>query len=91
MKDRPPRSFHLVLTDMDMPSMGGAAAVGALRKLESDVPVILMSGLAPALDSPEVKRLGIEGVIEKPFRAEELLTLVRGVLDAHPVRGVTVS
>ena len=33
-------------------------------------------------DSPEVARLGVQGIIGKPFKAEALLTLIRDVLDA---------
>ncbi len=83
VRDRPPGTVRLVLTDMDMPSMGGAAAVNALRKIDPGIPVILMSGLPPAKESPAVTELGVDGVIGKPFRAEELLGLVREVLDAR--------
>jgi two-component system cell cycle sensor histidine kinase/response regulator CckA len=74
--------IRLILTDLDMPSMNGAAMVTALRRKYGGVPVIMMSGLPPARDAPELARLGVQGVIGKPFKAEELLTLVRDLLDA---------
>ena len=74
--------IKVVLTDLDMPTLGGAAVVSALRQTHGDVPVIIMSGLPPSKDSPEVARLGVQGIIGKPFRAEDLLTLIRDVLDA---------
>jgi CheY-like chemotaxis protein len=66
-----------------MPAMGGAAVVARLRTVFGRIPVIIMSGLPPALESPEVVRLGVQGIIGKPFKAEELLTLIRDVLDAR--------
>ncbi|HTP59046.1 MAG TPA: response regulator, partial [Spirochaetia bacterium] len=75
-------TVRLILTDLDMPSMNGAAMVAAFRRKLGSIPVIIMSGLPPARDSPELARLGIQGVIGKPFKAEELLMLVRDLLDA---------
>ena len=74
--------IRLILTDLDMPSMSGAAMVAALRKKYGGIPVIMMSGLPPARDAPELARLGIQGVIGKPFKAEELLMLARDLLDS---------
>jgi len=74
-------TVSLILTDLDMPTMGGASVVTALRKAHGKVPVIIMSGLPPASDSPEVARLDVQGIIGKPFKAEELLMLIRDVLD----------
>lgn len=75
--------IRLLLTDLDMPAMGGAAAVEAVRRIDREVPVILMSGLPPPRNSPEAESLHIQGIIGKPFKAEDLLMLVRDVLDAR--------
>ena len=65
-----------------MPTMGGAASCRP-PQLQDGVPVIIMSGLPPAQNSPEVNRLGVQGIIGKPFKAEELLALIRDVLDSY--------
>jgi PAS domain S-box-containing protein len=75
-------AIRLVLTDLDMPAMGGAELVAALRRAHENLPVVIMSGLPPLRDSPEVVRLGVQGVIGKPFNAEELLSQIREVLDS---------
>ncbi len=79
--------LHLILTDLDMPSMGGATVVSALRRIHVGVPVVIMSGLPPLKDSPEVVHLGVQGIIGKPFKAEELLMLVRDILDGQQAHG----
>jgi PAS domain S-box-containing protein len=81
LREREKGSVSLVLTDMAMPSMDGAAAIHALRRIDPGIPIILMSGLPPAMDSPEVAGLRIQGVIGKPFVSEELLILIREVID----------
>jgi CheY-like chemotaxis protein len=81
LRERKKKSVSLVLTDMAMPSMDGAAAIQALRRIDPGVPVILMSGLPSSMESPEVAGLGIQGVIGKPFKSEDLLLLIREVID----------
>lgn len=56
----------LVVTDMIMPIMGGAALIAALRKLRPDLPVLCMTGytreeVQSSDDLPE------SAFIEKPF------------------------
>ena len=82
LREAPRGLVRLVLTDMVMPDLSGPSAVEALRRLEPDIPAILMSGLPPAAGSPEVDRLGVQGIVSKPFRSEELLVLIHEVLDA---------
>ena len=77
-------AIRLILTDLEMPVMGGVSLVNAIRGMGGSVPVIVMSGLPPAKDSPQVTHLGVQGVIAKPFRADELLALIRDVLDLAP-------
>ena len=79
-----PGSVSLVLTDLAMPGMDGPTAVLALRRIDPGIPVILMSGLPPSKGSPEVAGLDLQGIVGKPFNSEELLMLIREVLDhAH--------
>ena len=70
---------RLVLTDMDMPMLGGQALATALRRMRPELPIVAMSGT----DSP-----GSVGhndfttaFLVKPFQAETLLAIVRHTLD----------
>ena len=66
----------LVLTDMAMPFMDGAATIRALRKLNSTLPIIAASGLPTA----EINSLSVNGFLSKPYTAEKLLTTLAEVL-----------
>jgi CheY-like chemotaxis protein len=70
---------RLVLTDMDMPILGGHALVTALHRIRPDLPVVVMSGT----DSPGsvAHDESITAFLAKPFRAETLLSIVRSTLD----------
>jgi two-component system cell cycle sensor histidine kinase/response regulator CckA len=78
-----PRSneVKLLLTDLQMPILGGLALVTALRRLQPGLAVIEMSGAANNKGS--VARNGLSNAfLAKPFQAETLLAVVRDTLDS---------
>jgi PAS domain S-box len=70
----------LVLTDMMMPFMDGAATIRALRKLNPKIPIIAASGLTSVEQNAEIQNLSINGFLSKPYTAQQLLTAVADVL-----------
>jgi ATP-dependent Lon protease len=83
--------FDLVVCDLFMPTKEtGLETVAALRKLSATVPIVSMTGSIPRssggadLDPDYLrvtKEFGATRVIAKPFRASELLAVVRDCLD----------
>lgn len=69
----------LVITDMSMPYMDGAATIRALRKISPDLKIISASGLTN-LQRADHKELNANAFLLKPFSAEKLLTTVAEVL-----------
>lgn len=67
----------VVLTDMAMPFMDGAATIRALRRLNANLPIIAASGLPPA----ETKSLNVNAFLSKPYTAEKLLTALAKILE----------
>jgi CheY-like chemotaxis protein len=67
----------LVITDMMMPSMDGAATIRALRRINPHVKILAVSGL-----SPEGGIVQIESVrfLYKPYTSETLLKTVAEML-----------
>lgn len=70
----------LVLTDMMMPVMDGAALIAAVRRLKPGVGIIAVSGVNVTYNAARLAELGIPNFIAKPFTAPELLAKVRQVL-----------
>ncbi len=68
--------IKVVLTDMAMPFMDGAATIRALRKLNPNLPIIAASGLPPA----EINDLTVNAFLAKPYTAEKLLTTLAEIL-----------
>jgi CheY-like chemotaxis protein len=70
---------RLLLTDMQMPVVGGPALALALRCLKPDLPVVVMSGADEERDE-RLKKFATT-YLSKPFEAQTLLRTVRGTLD----------
>lgn len=74
--------IHLLLTDIMMPRMGGLALARALSELRPGIRVVFMTGHAEREASyREAIRSGAVS-IQKPFSYEQLIRLVRQMLDA---------
>ena len=82
--------FHLVITDLVMPKIGGEALVAALRPAYPDVPVLVISGFD---QQGSLRRMYDRGhataFLEKPFEGQPMLKLVRDLLDARGARART--
>lgn len=83
----------LIVCDAIMPKKDGFEAIREIRSLSADVPIVSMTGSFPrpsggAHLDPNYLRMsqqfGATKVIAKPFRAPELLALVRQCLDSSP-------
>jgi CheY-like chemotaxis protein len=68
-----PHSYDTVLTDLSMPGMSGLQLAGEIRKVLSDIPVILTSAYINPDDLNRAVRLGIQTVLIKPLNTKELL------------------
>ena len=71
-------AFDLVFMDLNMPVMDGGEAVAAIRALPKplgNVPIIAMSAEYPSSIDEGRKALGMNGVLSKPFKVEELLRI----------------
>ncbi len=74
--------FDIVLSDVNMPVMGGMDLVRNLRKLPSYkfTPIVLITTESQLEKKQEGKAAGATGWITKPFEPEQLLAVVTKVL-----------
>ena len=78
-------SFELLITDLKMPGMSGLEVLQAVRVLQPEMPVILITGYAAVDNAVEVMKNGAADYLAKPFVNEELVAKVRKALDARAV------
>jgi len=70
----------VVMLDMTMPQLGGVDAMLEMRKIDSAVPVILISGYSEEEAGRLVSREQPDAFVQKPFRAKELKKCLYKVL-----------
>lgn len=72
--------IRMVLLDMTMPHMDGEETFRELRRNRIDVRVVLTSGYNEQTATSRFAGKGLAAFIQKPYRFEELRTVIRNVL-----------
>ena len=70
----------LVITDLGMPDMSGREVARAVKERKPGTPVVLITGWGVQLDAGEMEKIGVDGVIAKPFSKEALSAQVAELL-----------
>ena len=73
---------QLVITDLNMPNMGGLDLIRNIRKgsINKYVPIVVLTTESQQAKKQEAKAAGATGWIVKPFRPEQLISVVQRVL-----------
>ena len=76
--------FDLLLTDMNMPEMGGAELVRAVRiGLKSDIPIVIITTRGEVKDRDLGMSLGANGYLTKPVDVKELIKTILKYLGGY--------
>ena len=75
------RKPDLILLDIIMPGTDGVKILSAVRKLNADLPVVVVTADIQESVSRQCMELGAFAVIHKPPKEEELLNVVRRALE----------
>lgn len=73
--------FDMVLTDLGMPQMDGWAVAQAVKAERPEVPVGLITGWGHDLDEASLAARGVDVLVTKPVRMNQVLQAVSAVLD----------
>jgi len=73
-------SADIVITDLKMPGMNGFELLSELRAIDSDIPVLVMTGYSSVENAVEAMKRGATDFIKKPFDFEELKLMVDRIL-----------
>ena len=77
--------FDLTITDVVMPGMSGLELLKAIHRDHPDTRVVILTGHPRQHDISDFLLHGAEDYVVKPFRTEELLSLVARVLEEESV------
>jgi CheY-like chemotaxis protein len=88
------RMFHrysgeisLVLSDLGLPKCDGEEVCRQIRKVNASVPIIVASGYIESAKRKALSALGVECVINKPYRLTELLFKIKELIEGKDVPG----
>ncbi|TFG80066.1 MAG: PAS domain-containing sensor histidine kinase [Chrysiogenales bacterium] len=75
--------IQLVITDMDLPKINGAAVCQAILSSDPKTKIILISGFLETALKNSILASGVREFLAKPYTMPQMLQLVRRVLDGN--------
>ena len=74
------RKIHLITLDLNMPKLSGIETLREIRKIDGEIPVIIISGYGTQRDEEEALLYGVKDFIAKPFNASKIITVINEML-----------
>ncbi len=83
LKTLPTRPFDLIITDINMPDINGLELIGFVKSNPAykGIPLIIVSTEKSEEDKKRGMALGASGYVVKPFTKDELMSMVKGVVE----------
>jgi PAS domain S-box-containing protein len=75
------KKFDIVFTDLGMPGMSGWQVAKQIKKIHNTTPVVLITGWEVQKKGRELKKSGVDMIVKKPFRVNEILELVQNQME----------
>jgi PAS domain S-box-containing protein len=76
-----PGSFDIIITDLTMPHLTGVDLSRQIKRIRSDIPIILCTGYSEMIDEKKIEDLGIQAFLMKPIGKRVLAETIRRLLD----------
>jgi PAS domain S-box-containing protein len=76
-----PDGFDLIITDQTMPDMTGIVLAKEALAIRRDMPIILCTGYSETVSPAKACEAGIRGFVMKPITKEEMVQVIRKVLE----------
>jgi two-component system response regulator PilR (NtrC family) len=74
-------TFDAAIVDVMMPGMDGLTALDELKKLDDDLPVLMVTAFASVETAIAAMKRGAFDYITKPFKNDEVLVVVRNAVE----------
>ena len=71
------KEFDLVFTDLGMPDMSGWQIAEKIKSINKGIPVAVITGWKVEQKEHELKESGVDLIVHKPFRVNQVLKLVQ--------------
>lgn len=77
--------LDLILTDMQMPGMGGMELLAKIKRQTPQLPVIIMTAFGEVDKAVAAMQAGAFNFLTKPFKNDELLANINKALEHHSI------
>lgn len=84
-------TFDLVITDLRMSPMDGLELFKEIKKLQPDLPVILLTAYASVETAIEALKNGAFDYLSKPFKVDEMLDIVKRAIESSKNAAAAVA
>jgi DNA-binding NtrC family response regulator len=75
------RKIDLITLDLNMPKLSGIETLREIRKIDGEVPVIIITGYGTQKDEEEALLYGVRDFIPKPFNISKITSVIDGILE----------
>ena len=72
--------FDAAILDVMLPGMDGISALDEIRKIDDDLPVLMITAFASVENAIAAMKRGAFDYITKPFKNDEVLVVLRNAL-----------
>lgn len=76
-------AIDLIVSDLEMPRLGGRDAFLQMKQIKPSQAAIVVSGFINPELRVELTKAGVKALIHKPFRPDNLLKIIRRILDSQ--------
>jgi two-component system, OmpR family, response regulator len=74
------KDFHLLIIDLMMPKMDGIELIQRIRKIDSDIAIIVFTGYASVETAVEALKLDVSDYVRKPFDIDDFREKIAEIL-----------
>ncbi len=78
--------IDLIITDISMPKMNGFEMIEHIRKIDKDVPIVILSAYSEAEYFIKGIEYRVDGYLLKPFNLEQFLAILNNVINSIQLR-----
>ncbi len=79
------RKFHLITLDLNMPKLSGMETLREIRKVDSNVPVVIITGYGTQQEERDARLDGVRAFISKPFNIGLIINVIDEILGGRGV------
>ncbi|HHT9112819.1 MAG TPA: response regulator, partial [Candidatus Wunengus sp. YC65] len=74
--------YDIVITDVGLSDISGWAVSKKIKDMSPQVPIVFITGWGNQLSSSQLKECGVDFILAKPFKIEEISSIIKKALDS---------